>query len=130
MNPVKSQIVKREEEYDFSSYKEYLNKNGIVNSKLLEIVFNKQQQYIDILKSVKYQPLNLEKEQIDLSEALQKFLIQENLKLSQIQKNSLLIKKFISYLISNEYDFRKQDIAIILKISRAKMYRKLKENKQ
>ncbi len=130
MNPVKSQIVKREEEYEFSSYKEYLNKNGIVNSKLLEIVFNKQQQYIDILKSVKYQPLNLEKEQIDLSEALQKFLIQENLKLSQIQKNSLLIKKFISYLISNEYDFRKQDIAIILKISRAKMYRKLKENKQ
>ena len=38
---------------------------------------------------------------------------------------SHLIKQFISYLISNESEFKKQEIAKVLNISRAKLYRKL-----
>lgn len=125
MNPVKAGIVDKEEDYKFSSYKDYLNKNGIINSKLLEIVFNQEKEYLKIINSIKYEPLNLEKEQVDLEEILENFLIEKNIKLSVIQKNSSLIKEFIAYLISNEYEFNKQDIAKVLNISRAKLYRKL-----
>ena len=125
MNPVKAGIVDKEEDYKFSSYKDYLNKNGIINSKLLEIVFNQNREYLKIIDSIKYELLNLEKEQIDLEEILESYLIEKNIKMCILQKDSLLIKQFISYLISKEYEFKKQDIAKVLNISRAKLYRKL-----
>lgn len=125
MNPVKAGISKKEKDYKFSSYKNYLDKNEIINSGLFKIVFNQEKEYLKIFDSIKYEPLNLEKEQIDLEEILEKFLIEKNIKLSIIQKNSLLIKQFLSYLISNEYEFTKQDIAKALNISRSKLYRKL-----
>lgn len=126
MNPVKAGITKKEEDYKFSSYKNYISKNGNVNENLLEIVFNNEKNYLKIMNSINYEPLNLEKEDINLEKVLKKFLVQENIKLEQIQKDNLLIKKFISYLISNEYKFKKKDVANILNISRAQLYRKLK----
>lgn len=125
MNPVKAGISKKEEDYKFSSYKNYISKSGNVNDKLLEIVFNQEKEYLKIMNSINYEPLNLEKEDINLEEVLKKFLVQENIKLEKIQKDNLLIKKFISFLISNEYEFKKKDVAEILNISRAKLYRKL-----
>lgn len=125
MNPVKAGISKKEEDYKFSSYKDYISKTGNVNDKLLKIVFNQEKEYLKIMNSINYEPLNLEKEDINLEEILKKFLVQENIKLEQIQKDNLLIKRFISYLISNEYEFKKKDVAKILNISRAKLYRKL-----
>lgn len=125
MNPVKAQISKKEEEYKFSSYKNYIEKCGNVNEKLLGIVFNHEKDYLKIINSTNYQSLNLEKEKVNLKEVLDVFLIQKGKNLQQIQKSDILIKQFISYLISNEYEFKKQDIANILNISRAKLYRKL-----
>lgn len=122
----KSSNIKKEEEYKFSSYKNYIEKCGNVNEKLLEIVFNNEKEYLKIIKSTNYENLNLEKEKVNLKEILDVFLIQKGVNLQQIQKSDILIKQFISYLISNEYEFKKQDIANILNISRAKLYRKLK----
>ena len=126
MNPVKAGISTKEEAYRFSSYKNYISKSGNVNNKLLEIVFNNEKDYLKIMNLINYESLNLEKEDINLEEVLKKFLVQKNIKLEQIQKDSLLIKKFISYLISNEYEFKKKDVAQILNISRAHLYRKIK----
>lgn len=125
MNPVKAGISNREDEYEFSSYKDYLNHNGIINSKLLKIVFNQEEEYMKIMDSINYESLNLEKEKINLEDILEKFLSENNVTMFQIRRNSILIKKFISYLISNEYEFKKQDIAKIIKISRTSLYRKL-----
>lgn len=125
MNPVKAGISKKEEDYQFSSYKNYISKSENVNERLLEIVFNNEKDYLKIMNSIDYEPLNLEKENINLEEILKKFLVQENIKLEQIKKDNLLIKKFISYLISNEYEFKKKDVAKILNISRAQLYRKI-----
>lgn len=125
MNPVKAGITSKEEGYKFSSYRNYISKSENVNDKLLEIVFNNEKDYLKIMNSIDYEPLHLEKEDINLEKVLKKFLVQENIKLEQIQKDNLSIKKFISYLISNEYEFTKKDIAKILNISRAQLYRKL-----
>lgn len=122
MNPVKSKVVKAEEEYEYSSYRNYLD-NTKINSKILNLVFNSSENYIKEFQNIKYAPLNFEKEDVDLQKVLQKYCQLENINLSQIQKNNILVKKFISYLISNEYKFTKIEIAKILKISRGKLYR-------
>ena len=125
MNPVKAGISKKEEDYNFSSYKEYLNLTGIINSKIIDIVFNSKEEYLKKFNSIQYEPINLEKEEINIKDILEKFMSKRDLKLYQIQKSEILIKQFISYLISSEYKFTKQDIAKVLKISRASLYRKL-----
>lgn len=125
MNPVKAEICQNEGDYNFSSYKEYLNSDIIINSKMLKNVLDKKEEILKKINSINYESLNLEKEPINLKEILEEFLIHKNLKLSQIQKNNFIVKEFIAYLISNEYEFKKQDIAKILNISRANLYRKL-----
>ena len=129
MNPVKAGLCEKEEDYNFSSYKDYFSQNRD-KVKLLEKILNHKEDILKSLNSIEYEPLNLEKEEVNLKEILEKFLNQKNIKLPQIQKNNFLIKEFIAYLISNEYAFKKQNIAEVLKISRAKLYRMLKgENK-
>lgn len=56
--------------------------------------------------------------------------ISKKLKSNQIQKDSLVIKGFIAYLISNEYEFTKKDIAKVLNISRSNLYLKLNEGEK
>lgn len=127
MNPVKANISDNEGDYKFSSYNEYLNQNGFINSKILDIVFNSRQEYLEKFNNIKYQAINHEKEKVNLEEELKKFVNQKNLKYNQIQKEGLLIKQFISYLIANEYEFTKKELASVLNISRANLYRKLNE---
>lgn len=125
MNPVKAGISKKEEDYEFSSYKDYLNQCGVINLESLNIIFNSEKEYLKKFNSIEYESLNLEKAEINIKYALEEFLKIKNLRFNQIQKNSLLIKEFISYLISKEYLFTKKDIAQALNISRASLYRRL-----
>lgn len=122
MNPVKAGITKSEEDYEYSSYNYYLD-NESKNSNILNLVFESKENYIQEFKNIKYEALNLEKEESDLKEILDIFLVKEKSKMCDIQKNKILIQKFICYLISNEYEFTKTEIAKALNISRAKLYR-------
>ena len=53
MNPVKAKIVDSEEKYKFSSYNDYINKNNFINSKILNLVFLSEENYIEKSKSIK-----------------------------------------------------------------------------
>lgn len=125
MNPVKAGITKKEEEYKFSSYKDFFNQEEFMKSKLFEIVFNQEKKYLEIFKSIKYEVLNLENEKYKMEELLQEFLEKRKVKLEQVRKDITLIEQFIAYLISKEYIFTKKEIAEALNISRAGLYRKL-----
>ena len=124
MNPVKAGITKKEEEYKFSSYCYYINKKN-ENSEILNLVFKSKGNFIHEYNNIKYEPLNLEKEKVDLSGILEEFLKKEKIELVQLQNEKIHIKKFLSYLISNEYEFTKKDLAKIIQISRSKLYRML-----
>lgn len=126
MNPVKAKICKQEKDYEFSSYNEYLNQEGFINSNVLEIIFNSNENYLEKFKSIKYTPMNFEKEDINIKEILQKFVEKEEVTIEEIKKNNTLIKKFIAHLIQNEYKFTKNEIAEILGISRSSLYRRMK----
>ena len=125
MNPVKANIVKNENEYKYSSYNDYLNESGFLNQRILNFLFLKPQNYIEKFKSIPYK--NIYDNKIVLKNILDKFLKQENICLNQLRKKENLIEKFISYLNSKKYNYSKQELADILKISRATLYRKIKK---
>lgn len=127
MNPVKAKLTQKEEDYLFSSYNKYLNLNLKENYKILEIIFNSNTDYLKKFYSIKYESLNFEKEKINLEDCLNEFLSKNNFKSNEISKNNIILKKFITYLISNEYKFTKKELAKILNISRTDLYRKLKK---
>ena len=128
MNPVKANIVKNEGEYKYSSYNDFLNKTGFLNQRILNFLFLKPQNYIKKFKSIPYKDIYNNK--IILENVLNEFLNQENINFNQVrsEKNNIL-KKFISYLNSNNYEFSKQELADIFGISRATLYRKIKKVK-
>ncbi len=128
MNPVKAKIVNKEDEYKFSSYNDFINQKNFINSQILNLIFNSEENYLEKFKSIKYQEINLEKEKIEIEEILKQFLKENNLNISNKKISSNLIKKFIGYLITNKYNFSKKEIAESLNISRATLYRKIKSN--
>lgn len=125
MNPVKAKIIEKESDYIYSSYNDYVQKTGFINEKILKFIFNSSNNYIEKFQSIKYK--NLEKEKKDLNEVLSNFLIKEKINFQQISKNKNSIKKFTCYLISNNYNFVKKDIAGLLGISKSTLYRKINE---
>lgn len=123
MNPVKAGIVKEESDYIYSSYNDYLNKTGFIQEKTLQFIFNSSNNYIEKFQSIEYKNLKIEKEEVDLKEILKEFLSKEEFDFQQIKKEKSKIKKFISYLISNQYEFSKREVAELFNISRSTLYR-------
>lgn len=127
MNPVKANIVKKECEYKYSSYNDYLNKTGFLNQRILEFLFHKSQNYIEKFKSIPYKDICNKK--INIEEILNEFLKQKNISLNQIKKETKFLSEFLYYLNSKNYQYSKQELANILRIGRATLYRKIKKVK-
>lgn len=127
MNPVKANIVKNEDKYKYSSYNDYLNKSGFLNQQILNFLFLKPKNYIEKFKSIPYKDIYDYK--VILKDILDNFLRQENICLNQLKEEKNLLEKFISYLNSKNYEYSKQELANILGISRATLYRKIKKVK-
>ena len=121
MNPVKAGIVKKESDYIFSSYNDFINKTGFIDERILKFIFSSTNNYIEKFQSIEYKELN--KEKTNLKEILEDFLIIEKIDFEQIKKNKIKIKKFIFYLISNQYEFSKREVAEVFNISRSTLYR-------
>ena len=127
MNPVKAHIVESEEKYRFSSYNNYINKSQLINSKIINSIFNSEKDYLDKLMHIQYMDLNLEEEKVDLKEILEQFLKEQKLKFENIRGNTIIIKKFMAYLILNGYSFTKMELARTLQMSRVSLYRRLRD---
>lgn len=126
MNPVKANISKKESDYEFSSFKYYYNQKGFYRSDIFKIIFYSNQAEVDKFRSTKYESLSFEKKNINLKQELEKFCYENKIESIKISEDSLKIKKFISYLISNKCKFTKKSVAEVLGISRTQLYRKLK----
>ena len=124
MNPVKAGIVKKEKDYKFSSYNDYLQKTGFIHQQILDFIFNSSNNYIEKFQSIEYEN---SKEEVNLKKALEDFLIKEKLILEHIKQNKIIIKKFVSYLNLNQYKFSKKEVSDIFNISRSTLYRWLDE---
>ena len=128
MNPVKAGIVEKEDEYLYSSYKDYISKNGFVNDKIIRFLFNETENYIEKFKLINYKELNFEKEKVCINNVLNQFLMNKRKSLEEMKKNKELVREFVNYLNLNQYKFSKVELANILGISRATLYRKMEES--
>lgn len=79
--------------------------------------------YIKIFQNIEYKNLNLDRESYNIEKLYKNFLLCEEITLSEMRKNKILIQRFMNYLNLNQYKFSKTEIARILKISRATLYR-------
>ena len=127
MNPVKAGIVENENQYQYSSYNDYLSQTGFMNDKILKFVFNSSENYIETFQKIEYKELNLDKEDLQVEKLFENFLREEGVTFLEVKKSKVLIQKFINYLISNQYKISKTEIAKVLQISRATLYRWLYE---
>ena len=123
MNPVKAGIVKKEGEYKYSSYNNFLNQTGFVNQEILEFVFNSSKNYIDKFQKIPEENMDTDKVKCNVEIMLKDFLLKHKIDFNDIKYNKNYIIKFIEYLNLNNYKFSKKKIAEILKISRATLYR-------
>ena len=128
MNPVKANIVKRESEYEYSSYNDYINNSGFLNQRILDFLFLKSQDYIEKFKEIPYQ--NIYDNKVRLEEKFYEFMEQEKLNIERTKKDKKLLKEFIMYLEKNRYEYSKKELATIFEVSRATLYRFVKKVKE
>lgn len=127
MNPVKAGIVKKEKDYKFSSYNDYLQKTGFIHQQILDFIFNSSNNYIQKFKSIEYKDISIKKDKINLNNILEEFLSVEKITFQQIRRNKEQTIKFISYLNLYEGRFSKKELSDVLQIGRTTLYRWLKE---
>lgn len=122
LNPVKANITKCESDYVFSSYRDYIDEKNFKLTDIFNNILNSDKNYIEKLKSTEYKDLKIDNEKVNLKEQLKIFSV-ENKILYKNCKKDIVIKKFVSYLIANEYDFTKVELAKLFNISRSKLYK-------
>ena len=130
MNPVKSKITATEGEYKYSSYNDYINKNGIVTNKLLKNIFNSEYDYLkkfleieydeELFKDIEHNEITIQ----ELKEKIDKFLDSEEITLKELKKEKRLIKKLYNSL---EIKPSKSEFARQLQIERTKISKILNE---
>lgn len=130
MNPVKAGITKKEEEYKYSSYNDYINKNGIVTNELLQKIFNSEYNYLKKFLEIEYDEelfKDIENKEItveELKKKINEFLKIEEITLKELKKEKRLIKKLYNSL---EIKPSKSEFARQLQIERTKISKILNE---
>lgn len=123
MNPVEANIVKNESEYEYSSYKDYINNSGFLNQRILDFLFLKSQDYIEKFKKIEY--IDIYNKKICLNDVLEEFLFKEKKNINQIKSDKKILIEFIKYLEVKQYKYSKQELANIFGINKATVYRKI-----
>ena len=125
-NPVKANIVPKCENYEYSSYNDYINKIGCAKKEVLKKVFDNQN-YIEVLNMYNKNVnlfLDIEKEN-KIDDAINDYLEITNKKITQILDDEKNLKKIIMHIknitnvtydeIQEKFNISRNRIANILK---------------
>lgn len=100
-NPVKAGMVSRCEEYQYSTYREYINNCGVTKSKIMIELFGEKCNYQKLFKE------NIEKRYMDIerigtseyiANGIKEFCKQKGLKIVEILIEREILKELISFL--------------------------------
>lgn len=133
MNPVKAGIVKKEKDYLYSSYNDYINKNGIVTKELLEKIFNSSYNYLKEFLEIEYTEElfeDFEKEEIsidEIKERIENFIEKEEITIQELREDKRLIKKFYNSL---KIKPSKAELARQIGVTREKLSKILNDYKE
>ncbi len=132
-NPVKAKICNNQSEYKFSSYKEFKNKEYLINkNKVLKILstYNIDLNTILIKDSTDYNFMDDEdlKDKNNLKlQVLDEFLRKKNIINISVLKYDNKYLKEISIIMNKKYRFTQKEIAEIIGVNRLKIHRLIHE---
>ena len=127
MNPVKANIVKLEKDYPYSSYNDYINKNGIVDKETLNMIFLSEYSYLKEFFKFEYVEgkfIEIE-ENINFQKEITLFLKKQKIDKQELRKNKDMIRKLYNEL-KIKTKVTKTQYAKLLQIERTKISRILK----
>lgn len=125
-NPVKAGMVRKCEDYKFSSYRDYINNVGLTQSEIMKNIFGAKCNYALMFnKTIDKRFIDIEDEKNDdvkeyILGAIRNFQVENNKDLVDIFSNKIILKELIIYLkiICN---FKYKEIQKCLEISRRTM---------
>lgn len=134
MNPVKAKMVDNPEEYKFSSYNNFLKKNGFINDNVINKIFGHKNDYLEKfmnISSEEIEVMDIDREQENFMIAVKKYIMNNGTNLENIKRNKEALRNFCEYLIIQK-QYKQVQVADLLKCDIKKIYyiiRKLKETK-
>ena len=132
MNPVKANMVKKPQEYKYSSYNNFLKKNGIVNDKMIEKIFDNKNNYLERFINIsdeEIEVMDVDREQENFMIASNNYMINNKINIESIKKDRKLLKDFCNYLVI-EKQYKQVQVADLLNCDIKKIYyiiRKIKK---
>lgn len=112
-NPVKAGIVQKNEDYKYSSYKDYMNNSGLSQSKIMREIFGTKCNYTLLFTKTR------DKRFIDIEEEnkenlkkyilgeIREFLIENEMNFADVFSNRDVLKKLIMYLKTKcQFDYK------------------------
>lgn len=130
-NPVQANIVDNPKEYKYSSYNDYINKQGIVTDEILKLIFGTSNEYIEEYIKIHNQNYNFKdyiKENEDYKQVLKNYEIKNKIKLIDIKKDKDKEKIInITQELIDKSGLSIHKISKILGISRYKILKLMKE---
>lgn len=120
-NPVKAGIVKNIDSYIYSSYSNYIFKNGIVNDNTLNLLFGSSKNYLntflELHKHSNFDFLDCSSSPILAQTIIDDFIKKMNLPLLEIKHNPFFLKQLI-FELHTQGKLSERSISNILEISR------------
>lgn len=118
MNPVNANIVEKPDQYKYSTYNDYLNKTGIVSDEVLDKVFDKEKNYLDIFLNIsnkEFEVMDIDREEKNFEIATRIFLEKNNTTLNEIKHNKKMLNEFCLEIIVNK-KYRQVQVVKILNV--------------
>ena len=134
MNPVKANIVDKPEEYSYSTYSNFLKKDGIINDEVIIKIFGDVNNYLERFMNIsneEIEVMDIDREQENFMVAVRNYLKNNKINLETIKKEKKMLKDFCNSLII-EKQYKQIQMADLLKCDVKKIYyiiKKIKETK-
>lgn len=121
--PVYRKYVKKEEEYIYSSYNDYLKQNRLITKKAINLVFKNRELNVSKFLKIDHKGLKEIYDMDNLKNIINHFLKKSKITKYRLQYDVVEMKRLLSYMITLGCRFSKHSIAEALDISKASFYR-------
>lgn len=105
MNPVNANIIKKPQNYKYSTYNDFINKTGIINDTVLEKLFGSTKNYLDIFLNIsnkEIEIMDVDREEKNFEIATKIFLSKNNTTIDKIKNDINMMNKFCLEIVVNK----------------------------
>lgn len=133
LNPVKAKMVKMQREYIYSSYNEYINKNGIITEEILKIIFGSTKDYLKMFLQLsigeEWEFIDVDKTKENPRAKIEQYCKNRDIRIDEIISDEEKLIELINYLIDN-LKLTRTDIGKALNVHRLRITRLLSKYEQ